>query len=237
LPDGKLEYLGRLDHQVKIRGFRIELGEIEAALCRHPSIEEVVVVVREDIPGEKRLIAYLVAKRERELSISELREFLKRELPEYMSPGGYVALGELPLTENGKLDRRALPAPERSNVEMAQGYVAPMGPVEEALADIWSEVLRVEKVGVKDDFFDLGGHSLLLTQVVSRIRSTFSLNLPLRALFENPTIKQLSVAIAAEQLLEADSIEASDLLQELQQLSPEEIRGVLESEWNENFAR
>jgi amino acid adenylation domain-containing protein len=194
LPDGNLEYLGRIDHQVKIRGFRIEPGEIEAAIRRHPSIApliaEAVVVAREDTPGEKRLVAYLVAKPETALSVSDLRDFLKQELPEYMSPAAYVALSALPLTENGKLDRHALPAPEAGS-ESEQGYVAPHTLVEQRLAEIWSQVLGVDRVGVYSDFFDMGGHSLLATQVISRTRSAFQVELPLRALFEHPTVSEL----------------------------------------------
>jgi len=191
LPDGNLEYLARIDHQVKIRGFRIEPGEIEAAIRRHPSVAEVVVVAREDTPGEKRLVAYLVARPETTLSISDLRDFLRRELPEYMAPAAYVALDALPLTENGKLDRQALPAPEGASSELERGYLAPRTLVEQRLAEIWSQVLGVDQVGVHSDFFDLGGHSLLATQVMSRARSSFQVELPLRVLFEHPTISEL----------------------------------------------
>src|SRR5262249_16854799 len=156
LPEGNLEYLGRIDHQVKIRGFRIELGEIEAVLRRHPSIEQVVVVAREDIPGEKRLAAYLVAKPETALLVSELRDYLKRELPGYMAPAAYVMLDALPLTENGKLDRRALPAPDGGDYA-AREYAAPVGEIEAKLAQIWAEVLQLERVGRHDNFFALGG--------------------------------------------------------------------------------
>jgi amino acid adenylation domain-containing protein len=191
LPDGDLEYLGRIDHQVKIRGFRIEPGEIEAAVRRHPSIAEVVVVAREDTPGEKRLVAYLVTRPETTLSISDLRDFLKQELPEYMAPAAYVELDAFPLTENGKLDRQALPAPEIADSGAGRGYVAPRTLVEWRLAEIWSQVLGVDQVGVNSDFFDLGGHSLLATQVMSRARSAFQVELPLRVLFEHPTVSEL----------------------------------------------
>jgi acyl carrier protein len=190
LPDGNLESLGRIDHQVKIRGFRIEPGEIEAVIRRHPAVAEAVVVAREDTPGEKRLVAYLAPRPETALSIGDLRDFLKQELPEYMSPAAYVALAALPLTENGKLDRQALPAPEASS-ESERGYVAPRTQVEQRLAEIWSQVLGVDQVGVHSDFFDLGGHSLLATQVISRARSAFQVELPLRALFEHTTISGL----------------------------------------------
>jgi non-ribosomal peptide synthetase component F len=235
LADGNIEFLGRIDHQVKIRGFRVELGEIEVVLSQHPAVRETVVIVSGD--EDKRLIAYLVSRDEQRATLSELRQYLKQRLPEYMIPSGYVWLEKIPLTSNGKLDRRALPATDEAGTARGREYVAPSGPVEEALAGIWSELLGVEKVGVHDDFFELGGHSLLLTQVVSRIRAAFSLDLPLRAMFDAPTIRQLGLAIAVEQLREADSIDASELLQELQQLSPQEIEAMLESEVAEDFAR
>ena len=228
LPDGNIQFLGRVDHQVKIRGFRIELGEIEAALLQRQEISESVVLAAGD--EEKRLIAYLVSRDGQRVALSELREYLKQRLPEYMAPSLYVWLEKMPLTSNGKIDRMALPEAKEAGVARKREYVAPSGPVEEALADIWSELLGVEKVGVHDNFFELGGHSLLLTQVVLRVRLAFSFDMPLRALFDAPTIKQLSVAIAAEQLRETDSVEAAELLQELQRLSPEELQSMLESE-------
>jgi len=191
-PDGSLECLGRIDHQVKVRGFRIELGEIEAALGLHPGIQESVVAFREDALGEKSLTAYLVAKPEIALSISELRDFLKQKLPEYMAPNAYVMLDSLPLTKNGKLDRRALPAPEMTNSELELGHSAPRTPIEQALAAIWSEVLGVDQIGVYDNFFELGGHSLLATQAVSRVRAAFQVELPLKGLFERPTVSELA---------------------------------------------
>jgi len=228
LGDGQLEYVGRADDQVKIRGYRIELGEIESILLQHQAIREGVVLARgyED----KRLIAYLVSRSNERVDLNELREYLKQRLPEYMIPSGYVWLEKLPVTSNGKLYRRALPEADEAVVAREREYAPPRGPVENLLADIWSEVLRIEKIGIDDNFFELGGHSLQLTQVVSRIRRAFSLEIPLRALFDAPTIKQLAVVIAAEQLMRVDSAEASELLQELQQLSPEEIRAILESE-------
>ena len=235
LPDGNVEFLGRVDHQVKIRGFRIELGEIEAALLRRQSISECVVLARGD--EEKRLIAYLVSRDGQRVDLSELREYLKQSLPEYMAPSLYVWLEKMPLTSNGKIDRMALPEAKEAGIARKREYVAPSGPVEETLADIWSELLGVEKVGVHDNFFELGGHSLLLTQVVLRVRLAFSSDMPLRALFDAPTIKQLSVAIVAEQLSEADSTEAAELLQELQRLSPEEIQSMLESEMDEDYVK
>ena len=191
LPNGDLEYLGRLDDQVKIRGFRIELGEIEAVLGQHRAVRENVVIVREDIPGDKRLVAYVVAK-DSSLTTFELRDFLKEKLPQHMVPSAFVLLDALPLTPNGKVDRRALPAPDQSGRKSEESFIAPRSPIEEILAQIWQKVLKLEKVGIHDNFFDLGGHSLLATQIVSRVRSGFSIELPLRDLFEAPTVYALA---------------------------------------------
>ena len=195
-PDGELEFLGRLDHQVKIRGFRIELGEIEAALLAHPDVREAVVLAREDVPGEPRLVAYVAPELPARFD-RELRERLGKRLPDYMIPAAFVALPALPLTPNGKVDRKALPAPEW--VGEAGGWLAPRTPGEELLAGIWSEVLGIERVGVHDDFFiaSAGTSSLLATRVVSRVREVLGVELPLRRLFEVPTIAELARRIAS----------------------------------------
>ena len=193
LPDGELEYLGRIDNQVKIRGFRIEIGEIESVLSRHPSIGEGVVLVREDTPGDRRLVAYVVKKPG--AAAGDLREFLKRSLPEYMVPAGFVELTSLPLNTNGKVDRRALLAIPLERPGMEEEMQAPRTWVEELLAEIWAEVLGAERVGVDDDFFQLGGHSLLATQVVSRVRKVFGVDLALRELFESPKLGGLAAEI------------------------------------------
>ena len=193
LPDGNIEFLGRVDHQVKIRGFRIELGEIEAALGQHPAVREAVVLAREDMPGEKRLVAYVVGNS----TADELRGFLKDKLPEYMVPAVFVPLDALPLLSNGKTDRRALPEPDRTRPELDEAFAAPRTPTEELLAGIWAQLLDLERVGVHDNFFDLGGHSLLATQAVSRIREAFQIELPLRLLFEVPTVAGLADSIEA----------------------------------------
>jgi amino acid adenylation domain-containing protein len=187
--DGTVEFLGRMDEQVKIRGFRVELGEIEAALRRDAGVAECAVVAREDAPGDRRLVAYLVGGAD----VDGLRAGLRRTLPEYMVPAAFVFLDALPLTPNGKLDRRALPAPELASAE--ERYVAPRTPVEEVLAGIWAEVLRLERVGVEESFFELGGHSLLATRVMSRVREVFGAELPLRALFEGPTVAEMARAV------------------------------------------
>ncbi|HYR08202.1 MAG TPA: amino acid adenylation domain-containing protein, partial [Longimicrobium sp.] len=184
--DGRLEFIGRVDEQVKVRGFRIEPGEIEATLTAHAHVHEARVIVREDEPGEQRLVAYVVG----EADADALREHLRLSLPEYMVPSAFVRLERIPLTPNGKLDVKALPALDLASA--GERYVAPRTPVEEVLAEIWAEVLRLERVGVRDSFFELGGHSLLATRVVSRIRAVFGVELPLRALFEGPTVAELA---------------------------------------------
>jgi amino acid adenylation domain-containing protein len=199
LSDGNIEYIGRIDHQVKIRGFRIELGEIETLLSQHPQVQQVVVIVREDDPGNKYLTAYIVSETET-LTSSELRQFLKEHLPEYMIPSAFVMLKALPLTPNGKVDRRALLKPDTINSELEAAFVAPRTGLEEQLAEIWCSVLNREQVGIYDNFFELGGHSLLLTSVISRIRESLAIALPIRSLLEAPTIAALSQVITAHQL-------------------------------------
>ena len=190
LPDGKLEYLGRLDYQVKIRGFRIELGEIEAVLAQHPQISQAVVTVREDEPGEQRLVAYIVPDSQ-DVGSNDLQQFLASKLPKYMIPGVFVPLTALPLTPNGKVDRKALPTPNTQS----QVNETPRTPTEEVLTSIWATVLGVESVGIEDNFFDLGGHSLLATRLISQVRQVFGIELPLRNLFESPKIADLARVI------------------------------------------
>ncbi|RKH30864.1 non-ribosomal peptide synthetase, partial [Corallococcus sicarius] len=201
--DGTLEYLGRIDFQVKLRGFRIELGEIEVALRSHPAIQSATVLVREDVAGDQRLVAYVVP--ESPCDASELRTHLQQKLPEYMVPSAFVTLATFPLTPNGKVDRKALPAPE-ARAARGEHYVAPNTTTEKRLAGLWAEVLRVDRIGRKDHFFELGGHSLLATQVVSRVRSAFGVELPLRALFEAPVLEQL--ALRVEQASSATALPA-----------------------------
>ncbi len=195
LPDGTIEFLGRIDHQVKIRGFRIELGEIEALLNQHSNVRETVVMVREDSRGDKRLVAYIVPNQHSVL-ISDLRNFLKEKLPEYMMPSAFVLLEALPLTPSGKVDRRSLPAPDWLQRNQEQAYTAPHTPVEEVISGIWTQVLGVDQVGVDDNFFEVGGHSLSATQLISRLRTVFQIELPLRHIFEFPTVATLAKAIA-----------------------------------------
>ncbi|MFB2976515.1 amino acid adenylation domain-containing protein [Microseira sp. BLCC-F43] len=197
LPDGNIEFLGRSDNQVKIRGYRIELGEIEATLNQHPAIQQVVVVVREDRPGNKQLVAYLTARSGYKIQDSELHLFLANKLPEYMVPSTFVLLESLPLTPNGKIDRKRLPIPTQTE-ESKKTVKIYRTPTEEILTGIWIQVLGIQPIEITDNFFQLGGHSLLATQVISRIRKAFQLEIPLRYLFESPTIAELSPRIEAE---------------------------------------
>ncbi|MBE8998848.1 non-ribosomal peptide synthase/polyketide synthase [Nostoc sp. LEGE 12447] len=194
LADGNIEYLGRIDNQVKIRGFRIELSEIETVLSQHGDVQVSCVIVREDTPGDKRLVAYVVAHQDCKPTISELRQFLKAKLPDYMVPNAIVILESLPLTPNGKVDRRALPTPDLHS-ERQDKFVAPRNPMEEMLALLWTQVLKVELLGIHDNFFELGGHSLLATQLVSRIRNLFKVELALRELFARATVAELAQSI------------------------------------------
>jgi aspartate racemase len=198
LPDGNIECLGRTDHQVKMRGFRIELGEIETALKRHPGIRQAVVVAREDTPAEKRLVAYFVPSGAPAPERAELSSFLKRQLPEYMVPSDYVALESLPISPNGKIDRKSLPAPTRGEEagSPSGAYVAPRTETERTLVEIFSEVLGTRQVGIDDDFFDLGGHSLTAMRAISLIKSKLNAELPVRVLFRAKTVSQIAAYIA-----------------------------------------
>jgi amino acid adenylation domain-containing protein len=199
LSDRNLEFLGRIDHQVKLRGFRIELGEIEAVLGQHPSVRETVVMLREDVPGDQKLVAYAVAKNEDAPVIEELRSHLQEQLPDYMIPSAFVMLDALPLTPNGKVDRRALPAPEGLRPKLAAAYVQPQNETEQIISAIWQEALQIEKVGIHDNFFDLGGHSLLMVRVNRRLQEAFGREISMIDLFKYPTIIALSEFLTQEQ--------------------------------------
>ncbi len=192
LPDGNIEFLGRIDHQVKIRGFRIELGEIESVLGEHSGVRHTVVVAREDTPGDKRLAAYIVPVPGRALDTSELRHYLKETLPDYMVPPAFVIMDALPLTPTGKVDRKALPVPDQQHIARDTGAVKPRNITEEALASIWCKLLGLNTVGVYDNFFELGGHSLLSVRLLDKIEKTFGRQLPLATLFQAPTIDALA---------------------------------------------
>ncbi len=240
LPDGNIEYLGRNDFQVKIRGLRIELGEIESLLAADPSVKQCVVVAREDVSGDKRLVAYLVPHKEAP-SIDGLRKLLKKKLADYMIPSAFVILDQLPLSPNGKIDRKALPEPDAKRPELEGGYVAPRTPVEEKLAEIWAEVLKVEKVGVYDNFFDLGGHSLMATRILSQIPDAFQVELPLSSLFETPTIAAIALTVT-QRLNERNNtkpdrlekIEALEQDVKVDELSDEDVDLALKALLSEN---
>jgi amino acid adenylation domain-containing protein len=192
LPDGEIEYLGRIDHQVKIRGFRIEIGEIEAALMQQPGVQAVVVMAREDIPGDKRLVAYIVADSERMPTTALLRKALQARLPDYMVPSAFLFLEAFPLTTNGKVDRRALPVPDQTRRMPEATFVAPTLPIQHQLVQIWEELLHVQPIGIRDDFFALGGHSLLAARMLSLIEQQWGRKLPFSALFASATIEALA---------------------------------------------
>ncbi|MBD2201082.1 amino acid adenylation domain-containing protein [Calothrix sp. FACHB-1219] len=192
LADGNIEFLGRIDHQVKIRGFRIELGEIESVLSQHDCVQETVVIAREDEPGNKRLVAYVVLNGESTPTMNELRRFLREKLPDYMIPSAFVAIAKIPLTPNGKVDRRALPIPDQNRPELEKAFVSPKNTVEIELTQIWSAILGIKSIGISDNFFDLGGDSLLAVKLFTQIEKKFGQKLPLATLLQSPTIEQLA---------------------------------------------
>ena len=196
LPDGTIEYLGRIDHQVKLRGFRIELGEIETALCEQPAVKTAVVVAREDEPGHRRLVAYVVPTNSSPLSTNELRSTLDQKLPDYMVPSAYVVLPELPRLPNGKIDRSSLPAPERAESQSDAGYIAPRNAVEESLQQVWQQVLGVSQIGIHDNFFELGGDSILSIQIVARANQA-GLKLSPKLIFRHQTIAELAQVVTS----------------------------------------
>ena len=201
LPDGQIDFIGRIDRQIKLRGFRIELGEIESVLRQHAGVKECVVVMREQA-GDKRLIAYVVAEKVAVIERSELRSHVKQQLPDYMVPSRFVELAELPLTPNGKVDQRALPSPDPNDGEEQGTFVGPRTPVEEIVAGIWSDVLQLERISVNENFFSLGGHSLLVTQVIARVREVFKIELPVRSMFEASTLAEFAERVENERLVQ-----------------------------------
>ncbi len=253
--DGNIEFLGRVDQQVKVRGFRIELGEVETILLKFPGIKEGVVVAREDTPGDKRLVAYVVPKEEHEAGapsqkplVPELREFMRKSLPEYMVPSIFLIMASLPLSPSGKIDRRALPAPDVERPTLASAYIAPRNPIEARLVEICANLLGLDKVGIYDNFFELGGHSLLATQFISRVRDAYQVELPLRELFVSPT--PAAIAEKVNLLIEQSAVETqkravieestepqnqpekarlANILQQLSQLSEEQAKALLEA--------
>jgi len=210
LTNGRIQFIDRVDQQVKIRGFRVELGEIESTLLKYEMVKEAVVILRRDEDADERLVAYVVGTQRQPLSSSELRTFLQTRLPDYMVPSTFVQLDRMPLTPNGKINRQDLPEPTRAR---EGNYVAPRTAVEEMLCGIWSEVLKLPEVGIYDEFFDLGGHSLLGTQVVTRVQEDFGVEISLRTFFDSRTVAQLS-EVVIHALLKADDVEG--ILDELE---------------------
>jgi acyl-coenzyme A synthetase/AMP-(fatty) acid ligase/acyl carrier protein len=231
-PDGNIEYVGRIDNQVKIRGFRIELAEIEAVLSQHPAVRESAVLVWEEANARKRLVAYVVPdarEQNSSLSSSELRQFLQERLPEYMVPSAFVLLEKLPLTPNGKLDRRALPQ-KCDRVFEETAFTEPQTPTEKELAQIWMAVLELEKVGINESFFAIGGHSLMAMQLVSRVRMRFGVELALYDFFAAPTIQKLAELVEEEILANADSNQIDELLDLLENIDGESAQPVMLTE-------
>ena len=223
LPDGTLEFLGRVDEQVKLRGHRVEPAEIEAALRSHPTVREAVTVTKEAAGDEMRLVAYCTA--DGELDQDELRAYLAGWLPEFMLPGAIVIVEALPRTPSGKIDKHALPEPDLKEAQSAE-YAAPRTPVEEAVAEIWAQVLGLSDVGIEDDFFALGGHSLLATRVVAQMRSDFAVDLPLHSLFTHPTVATLAEEIV-RMMGAAEADETARLVAELEGMSDDDAARLL----------
>jgi amino acid adenylation domain-containing protein len=226
LPDGTIEFVGRVDDQVKIRGFRIELREISLVLAKHPAVRESVVLLRDDEPGNLRLVAYAIPHFHQNPAVNDLKDFLQAQLPDYMVPTAFVLLEAFPLTPNGKLDRHALPTPETAGLNLKE-YVAPQNAVEEVLASIWADLLKVERVGIRDNFFDLGGHSLLATQLISRVRQTFRAELSLRDLFEEPTIANLSRILIANEAKPGQTEKIALAIKKIKTMSAEDKEKLL----------
>lgn len=233
LPDGDIEFLGRIDYQIKIRGFRVEFGEIEAVLASHHGVQETVVTIQETrsdesiLEGVHRLIAYVVSAQKPVPTSSELHNFLKRKLPEYMVPSVFVVLDRMPRTSSGKINRRALPEPNMNRHILRQTYVAPRNPIEEALTDLWSSVLKIKHIGVYDNFFELGGHSLLGTQLLSRLRQTFQVELSLRSLFDAPTVASLAEKMIKDEPVPGQIHTIAKLRKKIIKMSPNEIQALL----------
>ena len=223
-PDGCLLYLGRKDLQVKVRGHRIEVAEVELALLEHPAVKEVVVVARQDQPDTTRLVAYLVVRTQPAPSSSALRHFLTEKLPDYMVPSAFVTLETLPLTPNNKVDRQALPAPDQARPELANPFTAPRTPIEAGLVHLWAEVLSLDAVGIHDSFLELGGDSLLATQIIARVINTWRVALPVRTLLEAPTVADMAFVIAQRQLEEATPEDIEHMLTELEALSAAQVQ-------------
>ncbi len=227
--DGTLEFLGRTDHQVKLRGHRIELGEIETVLSRHPTLKEVVVVLREHHSGGPHLVAYYTTVPEASIGDEELRQFSMENLPDYMLPTAFVGLDSFPLTPNRKVDRGRLPAPDQARPELARAFTPARTLVEAALTQIWCEVLGFERIGIHDDFFQLGGNSLSTIQIAFKIRQRLNTELPLSTIFKHPTVAGIADRLEQELLDQADDSTLAGLLEEIEGMTEEEARAFVET--------
>ncbi|HLG65938.1 MAG TPA: amino acid adenylation domain-containing protein, partial [Ktedonosporobacter sp.] len=229
LPDraANIEFLGRSDHQVKIRGYRVELGEIEAALMEHPAIGQSLVITWNDASNTKQLVAYIALHTGETLSTTELRRFLQQKLPDYMIPTYFIFLDSLPLTTTGKINSRGLPLPNEAIDRGNKTFIPPRNPVEKMVADVWMQVLGLAQIGIYDDFFALGGHSLSATQVISQIRSDLEIDLPLRSIFEEPTVAGLAEIIIQNEIEQADEQTLRETMEELEHLSKDELQALL----------
>jgi acyl carrier protein len=225
--DGNIEFLKRMDHQVKVRGFRVELGEIESVLNQHWAIAESIVVDSKDSSGNTRLIAYIVFEDGAEATSSDILTFLQEKLPSYMFPSAFVTIKEIPLTANGKVDRRALPVTEQIDAETSTAFIAPRTDMEELVAEIWRDTLELTQVGVESNFFQLGGHSLMATRVMNKIRERCGVELPLRVLFESPTVASLAARLEAAQPKYSELGRIYRILANVENIPEEDVNALL----------
>lgn len=223
-PDGCLYILGRKDFTAKVRGRSVILSEIETALLEHPAVKEVAVISVADSDGDQRLVAYVVSSQTPAPSLMEMRDLLMQRFPDYAVPSAFVILDAMPLTPSGKIDRNALPAPDQQRLGPVRDYIAPRTPTEAKLVMIWAEVLKVESPDIYDNFFDLGGHSLAAARVITRVVQTFQLDLPVKALFEAPTIAQMAEVIMANTVNRAGDAELAQMLREIEAMTEEEAQ-------------
>jgi amino acid adenylation domain-containing protein len=226
--EGEMDFLGRIDHQVKIRGFRVELGEIERILVEHPAIKDAVVTVHQNGTGEKKLAAYITLRPDQSTTAKQMRSHLRERLPEYMFPSWFVVLNSLPLTSTGKVDRKSLPAPTSESLGPEQEYVAPRNPTEEIVAAVFAEVLQTDRIGILDNFFESGGHSLLATQLASRLREIFQVEVPLRRIFEDPTVAGVAAALLEEEGERLRVQRTAELMIKLAAVSDDQAESMLE---------
>jgi non-ribosomal peptide synthetase component F len=232
--DGCLTHLGRNDSRIKVRGFRVNIGEVEATITAHPEIRQATVVANEDGFGDARVVAYFVAKSDSPPATSTLRQFLAKTLPDYMIPSCFVALNELPLTAAGKVDRRALPDPGKSRPPLDIVFVAPRNEVEQRVAEIWERVLGIEAIGMNDNFFDLGGHSLSASRVITRVVQTFQLELSIKDLFASPNVAAMAKVIAKSQMMKADAKMLERMLSEVEAMNEDDVRTQLRGKESDN---